>query len=85
MPVENPQFITAPDDLQPAERRLFDALVREPARVFTKDELQRACRFRTPQQLDSIAMRLRRALENYDGRRSPVNIWGVGYRLQDIA
>jgi DNA-binding winged helix-turn-helix (wHTH) protein len=84
MPAENPHFITSPENLEPRARQLFAFLVREPNRVFTKEEIIAGCpRLAPVRHLDSIALRLRSALEAFDGRRSPVNVWGVGYRLQD--
>jgi DNA-binding response OmpR family regulator len=66
------------------EFELLRALLREPSRVFTKEELlrdvwgyQSAARTRT---LDSHASRLRRKLDPERGR-FVVNCWGVGYRL----
>lgn len=89
MNTENPQFITTPDTLTADERRLFDVLAREPHRVFTKDELLRELLpaphrpYGSTRRLDSVAVRLGRKLADFDGRRSPVNVWGVGYRLED--
>lgn len=80
MPASNPLFITTPDTLSRQERALFDALSPEPHRVFTKSELR--CHGST-RDLDSTASRLRAKLAAFDGRRSPVNVWGVGYRLED--
>ncbi len=71
-------------DLSQKEYGLLVHLARDPARVFTKEELLRevwgfriAGRTRT---LDSHACRLRRKLA-VDGARFVMNVWGVGYRL----
>lgn len=89
MSVANPHFITSPDTLARDERRLFDALVREPARVITKDELMREVfgisAAGSTRRLDAAACRLRRKLEEWDGRRAVCNVWGVGYRYSDAA
>jgi len=72
-------------DLSAKEHALLVQLVREPTRVFTKDELLREvwnfkadARTRT---LDSHASRLRRKLAAAGGQGFVVNVWGVGYRL----
>ena len=72
--------------LSQKEFALLRALVSEPARVFTKDELLRTIwgyrsrgSTRTP---DSHACRLRHKL-GVRGDRFVVNVWGVGYRLVD--
>jgi len=74
-------------ELSQKEFALLGALVDEPPRVFTKQELLRdVCGFRVPGQtrtLDSHACRLRRKLEQVAGDRFLVNVWGVGYRLVD--
>ncbi len=77
-----------PVDLTQKEYALLLALVREPTRVFTKDELLRtvwgfrvAAATRT---IDSHACRLRRKLGEH-GDEFVVNVWGVGYRLVDVA
>jgi DNA-binding response OmpR family regulator len=85
VPASNPLFLTTPDTLTRQERALFGFLAREPHRVFTKAELLAALRpaTRSTRQLDSLAASLRAKLAAFDGRRSPVNVWGVGYRLED--
>lgn len=89
MSAANPQFITSPDTLSRDERALFKALVRDPSHVFTKEELLRAMfprdRYASPRKLDSAAVRLRRKLEEFDGRRAVCNVWGVGYRYSEPA
>jgi len=74
-------------ELSQKEFALLAALVDEPSRVFTKQELLRdVWGFRAPGQtrtLDSHACRLRRKLEQVAGDRFLVNVWGVGYRLVD--
>lgn len=66
------------------EFELLRALVAEPRRVFTKQELLRdVWGFRTlgrTRTLDSHASRLRRKLDPDHGRFVQ-NVWGVGYRL----
>jgi DNA-binding response OmpR family regulator len=68
------------------EFALLLALVAEPTRVFTKEELLRnVWGFRsmgTTRTLDSHACRLRHKL-GARGDRYVVNVWGVGYRLVD--
>jgi DNA-binding response OmpR family regulator len=73
-------------ELSNKEFALLRALVGEPTRVFTREELLRGvwgfralCETRT---VDSHAFRLRRKLSR-DGDRFVVNVWGVGYRLVD--
>ena len=66
---------------------MLRALVADPTRVFTKDELLRdvwgfASRGST-RTLDSHACRLRRKL-GVAGDRFVVNVWGVGYRLVEL-
>jgi DNA-binding response OmpR family regulator len=72
--------------LSKKEFALLRALVVEPTRVFTREELLRGVwGFRSPGQtrtIDSHACRLRRKL-NAGGDRFVVNVWGVGYRLLD--
>ncbi len=74
-------------ELSQKEFALLGALVDEPSRVFTKQELLRdVWGFRAAGQtrtLDSHACRLRRKLEQVAGDRFLVNVWGVGYRLVD--
>lgn len=74
-------------DLSGREYELLLALVVEPLRVFTREELLRdvwgfraAGRTRT---LDSHASRLRRKLAVGGAGPFVTNIWGVGYRLID--
>ena len=72
------------------EFELLCELAREPERVFTKEELLRnvwgfrsSARTRT---LDSHASRLRRKLRAADPALVlVVNVWGVGYRLFELA
>jgi DNA-binding response OmpR family regulator len=70
------------------EYALLLALVREPTRVFAKDELLRTVwGFRAAgvtRTIDSHACRLRRKLAAH-GDSFVVNVWGVGYRLVDAA
>jgi DNA-binding response OmpR family regulator len=70
------------------EYSLLLALVREPTRVFAKDELLRSVwGFRSAgitRTIDSHACRLRRKL-GHAGDEFVVNVWGVGYRLVDAA
>ena len=75
-------------DLAAKEYALLRALIADPTRVRTREELLRAvwglsaeARTRT---LDSHAFRLRKKLAAADpGRRLVINVWGVGYRLCD--
>jgi DNA-binding response OmpR family regulator len=73
-------------DLSQKEFALLRALMAEPTRVLTKEELLRdVWGFRslgTTRTLDSHACRLRQKL-SVDGDRFVVNVWGVGYRLVD--
>jgi len=68
------------------EFALLRALVAEPTRVFTREELLRdVWGFRAIGQtrtIDSHACRLRKKL-NAAGDRFLVNVWGVGSRLLD--
>ncbi len=71
-------------ELANKEFELLRALISDPRRVFTKDELlrdvwgyQSVAKTRT---LDSHASRLRRKLDP-EGGRFVLNCWGVGYRL----
>jgi DNA-binding response OmpR family regulator len=77
-----------PVALTQKEYALLLALVREPTRVFAKDELLRTVwGFRTAgitRTIDSHACRLRRKL-GHAGDQFVVNVWGVGYRLVDAA
>jgi DNA-binding response OmpR family regulator len=72
--------------LSAKEFALLRALVSEPTRVFTKEELLRSIwgyRSRgSTRTLDSHACRLRHKLGTH-GERWVVNVWGVGYRLID--
>jgi DNA-binding response OmpR family regulator len=72
--------------LSQKEFALLRALMAEPTRVLTKEELLRdVWGFRslgTTRTLDSHACRLRAKL-GVDGDRFVVNVWGVGYRLVD--
>jgi DNA-binding response OmpR family regulator len=73
-------------ELSQKEFALLRALMAEPTRVMTKEELLRdVWGFRslgTTRTLDSHACRLRHKL-GADGDRFVVNVWGVGYRLVD--
>lgn len=69
------------------EFELLLALARDPARVFTKEQLLREVwdyvalgRTRT---LDSHASRVRRKLADAGAPGFVVNVWGVGYKLVD--
>jgi DNA-binding response OmpR family regulator len=70
------------------EFALLLALVADPTRVFTKEELLRdVWGFRSmgaTRTLDSHACRLRHKL-GVAGDRYVVNVWGVGYRLVEAA
>jgi DNA-binding response OmpR family regulator len=72
-------------DLCRLEFELLARLASEPSRVFGKDELLRSVwGYRSngvTRTVDSHASRLRRKLEQDDGRRWVINVWGVGYRL----
>jgi DNA-binding response OmpR family regulator len=78
----------APVDLSQKEFALLRVLAADPVRVFTKDELLRQIwgyrSMGTTRTLDSHACRLRRKLGAH-GDRFVVNVWGVGYRLVDVA
>ena len=75
-----------PVALSQKEFALLRALMAEPTRVLTKEELLRdVWGFRTlgtTRTLDSHACRLRQKLSVH-GDRFVVNVWGVGYRLID--
>jgi DNA-binding response OmpR family regulator len=70
------------------EFALLTALVADPTRVYTKEELLRDVwgyrSMGTTRTLDSHACRLRHKL-GARGDRFVVNVWGVGYRLVDGA
>lgn len=69
------------------EYALLVALVREPTRVYTKEELLRTVwgyRTGATRTIDSHACRLRGKLGAH-GDAFVVNVWGVGYRLVDGA
>lgn len=72
--------------LSKKEYALLRALAREPARVFTREELLREVwGFQSivpTRTLDSHASRLRRKLTTGQDRFI-VNVWGIGYRLVD--
>jgi DNA-binding response OmpR family regulator len=72
--------------LSKKEFALLRALVSDPSRVFTREELLRGVwGYRSlghTRTLDSHASRLRKKLAR-DGDRYVVNVWGVGYRLMD--
>ena len=77
-----------PVELAAREYELLRALIADPTRVFTRQELLRdvwglgvQARTRT---LDSHAFRLSQKLAAAGpGRRLVINVWGVGYRLMD--
>jgi DNA-binding response OmpR family regulator len=75
-------------DLSQKEFALLRALVTEPTRVYTKEELLRSVwgyrAMGSTRTLDSHACRLRQKL-GVHGDRYVVNVWGVGYRLLDSA
>lgn len=75
-----------PVALSQKEFALLRALITEPTRVLTKEELMRivwGCRsMGVSRTLDSHACRLRQKLA-VRGERFIVNVWGVGYRLVD--
>jgi len=75
-----------PVALSQKEFALLRALITEPTRVLTKEELMRSvwgCRsMGVSRTLDSHACRLRQKLA-IGGERFIVNVWGVGYRLVD--
>lgn len=85
------RFGDRPLQLTQKEFSLLQLLASEPARVFTKDELLRAIwGFRasghsTTRTLDSHACRLRTKLAQVGGHDLVQNVWGVGYRLNDLA
>jgi DNA-binding response OmpR family regulator len=76
--------------LSSKEFALLRALISEPERVFTREELLRVvwgwdeatAAGAYTRTLDSHASRLRRKLAA-DGVRFVINVWGVGYRLTD--
>lgn len=75
-----------PVELSGKEFALLSALMAEPTRVFTRQELLRDVwgfhGVATTRTLDSHAHRLRRKL-NAQGDRFVTNVWGVGLRLVD--
>lgn len=74
--------------LSQKEFALLRTLIAEPTRVFTKEELLRSVwgyrALGSTRTLDSHACRLRQKLGNH-GDRYVLNVWGVGYRLVDVA
>ena len=77
-----------PVDLSGKEFALLSALIAEPTRVFTREELLRdvwghRC-IEGTRTIDSHASRLRKKLTAH-GDRFIANVWGVGYRLVDPA
>jgi DNA-binding response OmpR family regulator len=75
-------------DLAAKEYALLRALIADPTRVRTREELLRAVWGLSPEArtrtLDSHAFRLRKKLAAAEpGRRLVINVWGVGYRLCD--
>lgn len=85
------RFGDRPLTLTQKEFSLLQLLASEPARVFTKDELLRAIwGFRAPgtsttRTLDSHACRLRAKLAGAGAPQMVQNVWGVGYRLNDVS
>jgi DNA-binding response OmpR family regulator len=77
-----------PLDLSHKEFQLLRVLAADPTRVVTKQELLRAVwghrAVGVTRTLDSHCCRLRTKL-GADGDRFVVNVWGVGYRLVDVA
>jgi DNA-binding response OmpR family regulator len=74
--------------LAPKEFELLQALIADPTRVFTHEELLRGVwGYRSPgrtRTLEAHAARLRGKLAAADpGRKLVINVWGVGYRLTD--
>ena len=75
-----------PVSLAAEEYELLKALIAEPTRVFTREELLRGiwghATFGRTRTLDSHAFRLRQKLAAAEpGRALVINVWGVGYRL----
>ena len=75
-------------ELAAKEYELLQALIAEPTRVFTREELLRGiwghATFGRTRTLDSHAFRLRQKLAAAEpGRALVINVWGVGYRLCD--
>lgn len=74
-------------ELSAKEFALLQALIADPSRVRTKQELLREIwghrTVGTTRTLDSHACRLRAKLAVH-GDRYVVNVWGVGYRLVDV-
>jgi DNA-binding response OmpR family regulator len=76
-----------PVELRALEYQLLCKLASEPTRVFTRNELMRDIWGYTTghtRTLDSHASRLRAKLVN-ESHNIVINVWGVGYRLIDIA
>jgi DNA-binding response OmpR family regulator len=76
-------------ELSAKEFSLLRALAADPTRVWTKEELLREVwgfggALGTTRTLDSHACRLRSKL-SVAGERFVVNVWGVGYRLVEVA
>jgi DNA-binding response OmpR family regulator len=75
-------------ELSQKEFQLLRVLAADPTRVFTKAELVRSIwgsrSVGTSRTLDSHACRLRAKLGRH-GDRFVVNVWGVGYRMVDVA
>jgi DNA-binding response OmpR family regulator len=74
------------EPLRGKEYQLLVALIGEPERVFTREELLRSVwglgSYAHTRTLDSHAARLRGRLQ-INGERFVRNVWGVGYRLID--
>ncbi len=72
-------------ELRRLEFELLVHLAREPARVFSREDLLRAIwGYRSSsctRTVESHASRLRRKLDSREPSRWVVNVWGVGYRL----
>lgn len=77
-----------PVELSQKEFALLRRLASDPVRVFTKEELLREVwgfvAMGSTRTLDSHACRLRRKLGE-EGDAYVVNVWGVGYRLMELA
>jgi DNA-binding response OmpR family regulator len=76
-------------ELSAKEYQLLVTLAGEPTRVFTREELLRSIwgleTFGHTRTLDSHASRLRRKLCGDSDEKLVVTVWGVGFRLIDVA